>query len=74
MKQCRTQEKKCADCNQTLTYEEFCQINPSLSREKAQEYWNDSTILIFCPDCYFKLPEKPFKSKRGYYNYFSRFR
>ncbi|MFX1286821.1 MAG: hypothetical protein ACFFB5_24495 [Promethearchaeota archaeon] len=67
-------EKKCDDCKKSLTFEEFWQINPSLTEKQAQEFWNDPMILIYCPDCYFNRPEKPFKIKRGYYNYSSKFR
>lgn len=74
MNQHITKNKNCAVCNQQLTFEEFCQINPSISYKKANEYWNDPMILIYCPDCYFNLPERPFKRRRGYFNYMSRFR
>jgi hypothetical protein len=67
-------EKRCDDCKKSLTFEEFRRINPSITEQQAQEFWNDPMILIYCPDCYFKRPEKPFKAKRGYYNYSSRFR
>ncbi|MFX0042980.1 MAG: hypothetical protein ACFE8L_08720 [Candidatus Hodarchaeota archaeon] len=66
--------KNCADCNQSLTFEEFCQINPSISRKMAKKFWNDTMILIYCPDCYFNRPERPFKKRRGYYYYSNRFR
>lgn len=65
-------EKKCGECNQSLTFEDFCRINPSLILKKAHDYWNDSMILIYCPDCYYKLPEKPFKRRRRYEKFQSR--
>jgi hypothetical protein len=65
--------KNCADCNQSLTFEEFCQINPSISQKMAKEFWTDPMILIYCPACYFNRPERPFKRSRGYYYYSSRF-
>ncbi|MFX0037553.1 MAG: hypothetical protein ACFE9I_18175 [Candidatus Hermodarchaeota archaeon] len=68
------QEKKCAECNSLITFEEFCRINPSMSLDRAQEFWNDSLFSIFCPGCYFNLVERPFKVKRSYFNYYFRFR
>jgi len=74
MIQQKIREKKCDDCNKSLTFEDFWQINPSFTEKQAQEFWNDPMVLIYCPDCYFNRPEKPFKIKRGYYNYSSKFR
>ncbi|MFX1417462.1 MAG: hypothetical protein ACFE9N_00935 [Promethearchaeota archaeon] len=67
------QNKKCADCGKFITFSEFCTINPSFSEERAKSLWNDSIISIYCPECYFNRPEKPFKQKRGYFNYHLRF-
>lgn len=66
-------EKNCAECNHPLTFEDFCRINPSMLLKRAQEFWQDSLFLIYCPECYFSLPERPFKVKRGYFNYRSRY-
>lgn len=68
------QEKKCAECNQLITFEDFCRINPSVSLKRAQDFWNDSFFSIFCSECYFNLPERPFKVKRGHFNYHIKFR
>ncbi|MFW9882636.1 MAG: hypothetical protein ACFFG0_56965 [Candidatus Thorarchaeota archaeon] len=65
--------KKCADCGKSITFSEFCINNPSFSEEIARDLWNDSMISIYCPECYFNRPEKPFKQKRGYFNYRIRF-
>ncbi|GAH13871.1 unnamed protein product [marine sediment metagenome] len=43
----KIKDKNCADCNQSLTFEEFCQINPSISQKKAIEFWTDPMILIY---------------------------
>jgi len=68
-----SQNKKCADCGKSIAFSEFCRDNPSFTKERAQNLWNDSMISIFCPNCYFNRPEKPFKTKRGNFNYNSRF-
>lgn len=62
-------KRKCADCNHSLTFNEFCRINPSISLKRAVEFWNDSMYLLFCPECYFNRPERPFRIKRRYYKY-----
>ncbi|NVM37287.1 MAG: hypothetical protein HWN81_16945 [Candidatus Lokiarchaeota archaeon] len=66
------QEKKCGVCNQIISFEDYCRDNPSISSQRAQDFWEDSLFLIFCPDCFFNLSERPFKQKRGYLNYYSR--
>ena len=66
------QEKKCADCNRLITFKDFCSVNPSISYQRAEKFWEDSLFLIYCPECYFNRPERPFKLKRGYFNYYSR--
>lgn len=69
-----SQDRKCADCGNTISFLEFLRDNPSISIVRAKDLWNDSLISIFCPDCYFNRPEKPFKIKRGYFKYHLRFR
>ena len=49
----KRKDKNCANCNQSLTFEEFWRINPSISQKKVIEFWNNPMILIYCPDCYF---------------------
>lgn len=65
-------EKKCANCNRVITFDDFHRNNPTLSLSKAYYFWNDSLFLIYCSDCYFNLPEKPFKLKTGYFNHYYR--
>lgn len=67
-------KKACADCGKLISFSKFLNDNPSFSEMRAKELWNDPIISIFCPDCYFNLPEKPFKLKKGYFNYYHRFR
>ncbi|MFX1391059.1 MAG: hypothetical protein ACFE9Z_13425 [Promethearchaeota archaeon] len=67
-------KKECADCGKLVSYSKFLNDNPNFSEIRAKELWNDPMISIFCPDCYFNLPEKPFKVKRGYFNYQGKFR
>ena len=69
-----SQYKKCADCGKLISFSEFKRDNPSFKMERAKELWNDFMISIFCPECYFNRPEKPFKTKRGHFNYYRRFR
>ncbi|UCC18417.1 MAG: hypothetical protein JSV62_09900 [Promethearchaeota archaeon] len=68
-----SQIKRCTDCGKSITFSEFCLYNSSISKERAKDLWNDSMIVIYCPECYFNIPEKPFKQKRGYFNYHLRF-
>lgn len=32
------QEKNCAECNQPITFEDFCRINPSFSLERDKTF------------------------------------
>ena len=65
-------EKKCANCNRVITFGDFRRINPSIPLIKAESFWHDSMFLIYCSECYFNLPEKPFKLKTGYFNHYHR--
>jgi hypothetical protein len=65
-----SKNKKCADCGRSISFLEFLRDNPSFSKSRAKQLWKDSIISIFCPDCYFNRPEKPFKTKRGYFKYY----
>jgi hypothetical protein len=69
-----SKDKKCADCGKSISFLDLLRDNPSLSKCRAIDLWNDSMISIFCPDCYFNRPEKPFKTRRGYFEYNIRFR
>ncbi|MFX1567423.1 MAG: hypothetical protein ACFFCV_03545 [Promethearchaeota archaeon] len=67
-------EKKCALCNQLITFRDFCKVNPSMPLEQAQFFWNDSYFSIYCSKCYYNLPERPYRVKRRYINYDLTFR
>ncbi|MFW9972348.1 MAG: hypothetical protein ACFFDF_19335 [Candidatus Odinarchaeota archaeon] len=67
-------DNNCIDCGKTISFSEFLNDNPSISEERAKGLWKDSMISIFCPNCYFNRPEKPFKVKRSHFNYVYRFR
>lgn len=56
--------KKCFDCGKILTFQEFCRNNPSLTIKKALDLWEDPVLSLYCPNCFFNRPEKPFKIKR----------
>jgi hypothetical protein len=66
--------KKCTDCGKIISFSEFLKDNPAFIINIAKDLWYDSMISIYCPECYFSRPEKPFKTKRGYFNYYRRFR
>jgi hypothetical protein len=66
------EDKTCMACKKTISFPEFVRDNPSLSELRAKDFWNDSMIAIFCPDCYFNLPERPFRAKRRRFNYHSK--
>ncbi len=67
-------DKTCEDCGKIISFSDFLRDNPSISKLRAKNLWKDSMISIFCPECYFNLPERPFKVKRAYFRYNSRFR
>lgn len=64
-----SKNKACMVCKKLISFSEFIRDNPSISELRAIDLWNDSMIAIFCPDCYFNLPERPFKAKRRRFNY-----
>lgn len=67
-------EKKCVECDQLITFKDFCRVNPSMPLERALFFWNDSFFSIYCSKCYYNLPERPYRRKRGNINYKLRFR
>jgi len=69
-----SQNKKCADCGKFIVFSEFCRDNPSFSKQRAKDLWDDPMINIYCPECFFNRPEKPFKKKRGYHYYQLKFK
>jgi hypothetical protein len=69
-----SQYKKCTDCGKLISFSEFLRDNPAFMIERAKDLWLDSMISIYCTECYFRRPEKPFKTKNGHFNYYRRFR
>ena len=65
-----TDLKFCVDCGKKISFQEFCEINSSLTEEQAEGLYYNPIINIYCPNCYFKRPEKPFKTKRRRLDYF----
>ncbi|MFX1379917.1 MAG: hypothetical protein ACFFA4_12580 [Promethearchaeota archaeon] len=63
--------KRCMICRKLISFPEFLRDNPSISKLRAKSIWNDSMIALFCPDCYFNLPERPFKVKRNQFNFYA---
>ncbi len=63
------EDKSCMVCGRLISFSEFVRDNPSISELRARNLWNDSMIAIFCPDCYFNLPERPFRAKRRGFSY-----
>ena len=59
-----TEFKSCIDCGKRISFQEFCEINPSLKEKQAESLYFNPIISIYCPKCYFERPEKPFKKKR----------
>ena len=74
MQNTKLHNKKCVDCDRVITFKDFCRINPFFSLKGAKELWNNPLITPYCSECYFKRPEKPFKLRKRYYLYHSKFK
>ncbi|MFX0008626.1 MAG: hypothetical protein ACFFA7_12315 [Promethearchaeota archaeon] len=68
------EDKACMVCKKSISFSEFMRDNSSISELRAKELWNDSMVIIFCPECYFNLPERPFRAKRRNFNYHEKYR
>lgn len=66
--------RKCFDCGESIFFGEFCNDNPSMPKERAEDLWGDSLLSICCIQCFFRRPEKPFKKNMSFYRFHSRFR
>jgi hypothetical protein len=62
--------KKCCDCNKLINYIEYRRINPSLSTDVAKDLWENPLITIYCPDCFLKRPEKPYRKRKRFLSYY----
>ena len=63
------ESKSCCDCGLFIPFAHFKAINPSLSSQGAKGLYENPLIEIYCPNCYFQRPEKPYKKKRRSYHY-----
>ena len=64
MEQGKTRE--CGDCGKSIPFKIFLRDNPTLSMETAHNLWEDPFIVPYCPECFLKRPEKPYKRRRRY--------
>ena len=67
-------EKKCFDCGKSISFGDFCNDNPLMTKTRAVDLWDDSLLSICCFQCFFRRPEKPFKINKQFYRYLSMFR
>ena len=63
-------DKRCGDCGMLMSFQEFFRDNPSLTRNRAIDLWNDPLIQPYCLKCFLNAPEKPYKVKRRDSAYF----
>ena len=63
----QTIKKKCGDCGKLIPFQIFLRDNPTISKNRAQELWNDPFIITYCPQCFLNRPEKPYRRRRRYY-------
>ncbi len=61
------QAKLCGDCRMEIPFRIFLRDNPTISFERASDLWEDPLIIPYCPECFLKRPEKPYKRSRRYY-------
>jgi hypothetical protein len=59
-------ERKCGDCGEIIPIDVFLRDNPTLSIEQGKNLWEDLLFTIYCPECFLRRPEKPFRKRRGY--------
>jgi uncharacterized protein YlaI len=64
------ESKKCYDCGLRINFNHFKAMHPALSIEDAKELFNNPLVVVYCPNCFFHRPERPYR-KRGsfYYKY-----
>ncbi len=67
-------EKMCFDCGKSISFVDFCNDNPSMTKTRAEDLWKDTLLSICCFQCFFRRPEKPFKINKRFYRYHSKFR
>ena len=62
----------CSDCKKILSFEEFLRDNPALNKVTADDIWSNSLYSVYCLDCFYNLPERPFKIRKGYHRSYYR--
>lgn len=62
------QAKICGDCGEEIPFRIFLRDNPTISLERTRDLWKDPLIIPYCPECFLKRPEKPYKHRRRYYH------
>lgn len=67
-------EKKCFDCGKSISFIDFCNDNPTMTKSRAELLWEDSYLSICCFQCFFKREEKPFKINKRFYRYKGKYR
>ncbi|MHA2185432.1 MAG: hypothetical protein ACXAAI_10570 [Promethearchaeota archaeon] len=60
--------RRCGDCKKFIPFRIFLRDNPTISVQRAQDFWDDPYILLLCPECFLKSPEKPYKRRRRYFH------
>ena len=58
--------KECGDCGKSIPFNIFLRDNPTLSKKTAKTLWEDPFIIPYCPKCFLKRPEKPFRRRRRF--------
>jgi hypothetical protein len=63
--------KYCCDCDLPIPLNNFIAMHPYLSKSDAKELYENPLIGVYCPDCYFRRPERPYQKRRKprYYNW-----
>lgn len=57
--------RNCADCEKIISFKEFCRDNPLLNESAAKDFWNNRLYSIYCTECFYNRPERPFKVRRA---------
>jgi hypothetical protein len=66
----RKNTQECCDCGKVLTFEDFLEINPNMSIEKANKLWRMPKISKYCVNCFLERPKKPYKNRSRRYSYY----
>ncbi|MFW9785514.1 MAG: hypothetical protein ACFFFB_24745 [Candidatus Heimdallarchaeota archaeon] len=58
--------RKCGDCGESISFDIFLRDNPAVSVKQGRELWEDPFIVTYCPGCFLKRPEKPYRYRRRF--------